>query len=56
MATTSEVLQHEFVNINGIRMHYVTMGNGPLIYFCMDSLSFRIPGDTKFLSFQSTLK
>ena len=33
MATTSEVLQHEFVNVNGIRMHYVTMGNGPLIVF-----------------------
>ena len=26
--TTDEVLQHEFVNVNGIRMHYVSMGNG----------------------------
>jgi epoxide hydrolase 4 len=32
-ATTEEVLQHEFVDVNGIRMHYVTMGNGPLIVF-----------------------
>jgi epoxide hydrolase 4 len=31
--TTDEVMQHEFVNVNGIRMHYVTMGNGPLIIF-----------------------
>ena len=31
--TTDEVMQHEFVNVNGIRMHYVTMGNGPLIVF-----------------------
>jgi epoxide hydrolase 4 len=31
--TAGEVLQHEFVNVNGIRMHYVTMGNGPLIVF-----------------------
>jgi hypothetical protein len=36
MATTDEVLQHEFVNVNGIRMHYVTMGKAA------------IPGDTKF--------
>ena len=31
--TTDEGPQHEFVNVNGIRMHYVTMGNGPLIVF-----------------------
>ena len=31
--TTREPLQYEFVNVNGIRMHYVTMGNGPLIVF-----------------------
>ncbi len=24
-------IRHEFVIVNGIRMHYVTMGNGPLI-------------------------
>jgi epoxide hydrolase 4 len=30
---TDKVLQNEFVNVNGIRMHYVTMGNGPLIVF-----------------------
>ena len=33
MATTDEGLQNEFVNVNGIRMHYVTMGKGPLIVF-----------------------
>jgi hypothetical protein len=33
MATAGEVLQHEFVNVNGIIMHYVTIGNGPLIIF-----------------------
>jgi len=33
MATTGEVLQHEFVSVNGIIMHYVTIGNGPLIVF-----------------------
>ena len=33
MATTGEVLQHEFVNVNGIRMHYVTIGKGSLIVF-----------------------
>jgi len=27
------VLQHKFVNVNGIIMHYVTIGNGPLIVF-----------------------
>ncbi len=24
-------IRHEFVRVNGIRIHYVTMGNGPLI-------------------------
>jgi pimeloyl-ACP methyl ester carboxylesterase len=33
MATTDEGLQNEFVNVNGIRMHYVTIGKGPLIVF-----------------------
>lgn len=33
MSTTGEVLQHKFENINGIKMHYVTMGEGPLIVF-----------------------
>ena len=33
MATTDEGLQNEFLNVNGIRMHYVTMGKGPLIVF-----------------------
>jgi pimeloyl-ACP methyl ester carboxylesterase len=33
MAITGEVLQHEFVSLNGIRMHYVTIGNSPLIVF-----------------------
>ena len=27
------MLQHKFVNVNGIIMHYVTIGNGPLIVF-----------------------
>src|ERR671939_219160 len=26
-------VQHKFVNVNGIRMHYVTAGDGPLIVF-----------------------
>ena len=31
--TGNPLLRHEFVNVNGIRMHYVTMGKGPLIVF-----------------------
>lgn len=31
--TTGQTLQHKFVNVKGIRMHYVTMGNGPLLLF-----------------------
>ncbi len=31
MATTDEGLQNEFLNVNGIRMHYVTMGNKGMI-------------------------
>src|ERR687883_250801 len=27
------MLQHRFANVNGIRMHYVTAGEGPLILF-----------------------
>ena len=27
------MLQHKFANVNGIRMHYVTAGEGPLILF-----------------------
>ena len=33
MASTDEGLQNEFVNVNGIRMHYVTTGKGSLIVF-----------------------
>ena len=45
MATTNtrEALQHEFVNVNGIRMHYVTMGNGPLIVFLQGFPDFWYP-------------
>ena len=28
-----ELLKHEFANINGIKMHYVTIGEGQLIIF-----------------------
>lgn len=28
-----ELLKHEFANINEIKMHYVTIGDGPLIVF-----------------------
>ena len=27
-------LQHKFVNTNGIRMHYVEQGSGPLVVLC----------------------
>ena len=27
-------LQHKFVNTNGIRMHYVEQGTGPLVVLC----------------------
>ncbi|WP_425149013.1 alpha/beta fold hydrolase, partial [Candidatus Binatus sp.] len=27
-------LQHKFVNTNGIRMHYVEQGAGPLVVLC----------------------
>ena len=27
-------LQHKFVDTNGIRMHYVEQGNGPLVVLC----------------------
>lgn len=33
MANTGSLLHHEFTNINGIKMHYVTIGEGPLIVF-----------------------
>jgi pimeloyl-ACP methyl ester carboxylesterase len=33
MASTGNILHHEFANINGIKMHYVTIGEGPLIVF-----------------------
>jgi len=34
MANTGNLLlHHEFANINGIKMHYITFGEGPLIVF-----------------------
>ena len=31
--TGNLLLHHEFAHINGIKMHYVTIGEGPLIVF-----------------------
>jgi pimeloyl-ACP methyl ester carboxylesterase len=33
MANTGNLLHHEFAKINGIKIHYVTIGEGPLIVF-----------------------
>ena len=33
MSESDIMPQHKFVNVNGIRMHYATAGNGPLIVF-----------------------
>ena len=30
---SAESLDHQFADVNGIRLHYVTAGRGPLIVF-----------------------
>jgi pimeloyl-ACP methyl ester carboxylesterase len=30
---STDILEHQFANVNGIRLHYVTAGRGPLIVF-----------------------
>lgn len=56
MANTGSLLHHEFANINGIKMHYATIEEGPLIVFCTDSQSFGDHGSIKFPFFQTNIK
>jgi hypothetical protein len=41
-------MQHRFVTTNGIKMHYVEQGPGPLVVLAMDGRSPGTRGVTRF--------